>query len=54
MDVCKICLKKLSGVLHPKNILYVKILDMAFDSAIQMNLWQDAINYGNQLLDGFR
>ncbi|XP_026481492.1 histone-lysine N-methyltransferase SMYD3-like [Ctenocephalides felis] len=54
LDVCKICLKKMSGILHPKNILYVKILDMAFESAIQMCLWNDAISYGNQLLHGFR
>lgn len=44
----------MSGILHPKNILYVKILDMAFESAIQMCLWNDAISYGNQLLHGFR
>lgn len=53
LDVCKVLLKQQHNVLHPLNVWHVKTLDHAFDSAINVGKWEDAIDYGNDLLPGF-
>lgn len=54
MDVCQLCLKKQENILHYYNVLYLKTLDQAFESAIAMDKWEDAIGYGLRLKDGFK
>lgn len=51
--MCKICLAKQEGVLHPLNVWHVKTLDAAFEAAISVGKWSDALKYGQQLLPGF-
>lgn len=54
LDVCKVMLLRQQGVLHPFNVWHVKTLDLAFESAINMGKWEDALEFGNELLPGFR
>ncbi|KAM8720971.1 hypothetical protein ACLKA7_006932 [Drosophila subpalustris] len=53
LDVCKICLEKQTGLLHPLNVWHVKTLDAAFEAAIEVGKWSDALEYGQRLLPGF-
>lgn len=54
LDVLQLCLKKQAGVLHPLNIWHLKTLDAAFESAINMQKWPEALEYGIKALPGFR
>lgn len=54
MDVCKICLKKQEKLFHPFNIWHTKILDMAFESCINIEKWDKALGFGERLIPGFR
>ncbi|KAI9590749.1 histone-lysine N-methyltransferase SMYD3 isoform X1 [Glossina fuscipes] len=54
LDVCKICLKKHKEFVHSLNVWHVKILDAAFEAAIAVNKWGEALEFGKQLLPGFR
>ncbi|CAI6365129.1 unnamed protein product [Macrosiphum euphorbiae] len=54
LDVCKMCLEKQNGIFHPNNINRVKILDLAFESAIKMEQWKESLKYGILLIDGYR
>ncbi|XP_055380486.1 histone-lysine N-methyltransferase SMYD3 isoform X2 [Condylostylus longicornis] len=54
LDVCKICLDKQNNVLHQLNLWRIKTLDSAFESAIEFNKWADAIEFGSQLVPGFK
>lgn len=54
LDVCKMCLEKQNGIFHPNNINHVKILDLAFESAIKMEQWKESLKYGILLIDGYR
>ncbi|EDW06155.1 histone-lysine N-methyltransferase SMYD3 [Drosophila mojavensis] len=53
LDVCKVCLAKHRGILHPLNVWHVKTLDAAFEASIQVGKWTEALDYGRQLLPGF-
>lgn len=53
LDVCKLLLKQQCNVLHPFNVWHLKTLDHAFESAINVGKWDEAIEYGNELLPGF-
>ncbi|XP_062140263.1 histone-lysine N-methyltransferase SMYD3 [Drosophila sulfurigaster albostrigata] len=53
LDMCKLCLAKQAGVLHPLNVWHVKTLDAAFEAAIDVGKWSDALTFGQQLLPGF-
>ncbi|XP_053692913.1 histone-lysine N-methyltransferase SMYD3 [Sabethes cyaneus] len=53
LDVCQLCLKKQENILHDYNVWYLKTLDHAFESAINMEKWSEAINYGHRLINGF-
>lgn len=48
------CLKKQNGYVHPLNLLQVKTLDLAFESSIQLGIWEDAEEYGTRLIPGFK
>ncbi|KAH8286761.1 hypothetical protein KR018_005133, partial [Drosophila ironensis] len=52
LDVGKVCLDKQKGVLHPLNVWHVKTLDSAFEAAINMSKFEEAIEYGKLLLPG--
>ncbi|XP_050441460.1 histone-lysine N-methyltransferase SMYD3 [Adelges cooleyi] len=54
LDVCKMCLKKQNSVFHSSNINHVKILDLAFESAIKMELWAESLKYGISLIEGYK
>lgn len=54
VDICKFCLEKQEGVLHPLNVLYAQTLDNAFDALIQVQLWEHACEYAERLLPCFR
>ncbi|KAH8420067.1 hypothetical protein KR009_005472, partial [Drosophila setifemur] len=54
LDVCQVCLDKQAGVLHPLNVWHVKTLDAAFEAAIDVGKWTEALDYGQRLLPGFR
>lgn len=53
LDTAKICLKRQENVLHPLNLLCVKTLDMAFESAITLGKYEEAAAFGRMLLPGF-
>lgn len=48
------CLEKQNGIFHQNNINHVKILDLAFESAIQMEQWKESLKYGILLINGYR
>lgn len=48
------CLEKQNGIFHQNNINHVKIIDLAFESAIQMEQWTDSLKYGILLINGYR
>lgn len=54
LDVCSILVNKQRGVLHRFNVLFLKTLDLAFESAIDVAKWDLALEYGHELLPGFR
>ncbi|XP_062546577.1 histone-lysine N-methyltransferase SMYD3-like [Armigeres subalbatus] len=54
LDICQLCLRKQENILHYYNAWYLKTLDHAFEGAISMEKWEDAINYGLRLKDGFK
>lgn len=47
-------LKKQRNVLHPFNVWHVKTLDLAFEGAINIGKLEEALEFGNELLPGFR
>lgn len=47
-------LHKQTNVLHQMNIYRLKTLDLAFESAIDVGKWDEALRYGNDLIPGFR
>lgn len=54
LDICNILIKKQAGVLHKNNIWRLKTLDLAFESAIDKEKWDEALEYGHELIPGFR
>ncbi|XP_066994320.2 histone-lysine N-methyltransferase SMYD3 [Anabrus simplex] len=54
LDVCKLCLNKQQGLFHQCNLLHVKVLDMAFESSIELGLWEQAKEMGQELVQGYR
>lgn len=54
VDVCQYCLERQEGVLHPLNVMHAQTLDHAFDALIQVQLWEKACIYAEQLIPCFR
>lgn len=54
LDICSILVSKQRGILHKLNVFYLKTLDLAFESAIDVEKWDEALVYGNELIPGFR
>lgn len=36
------------------NLLHVKTLDLAFESSIELNQWEDAKKYGTLVIPGYK
>lgn len=53
LDICGILVGKQRGILHRMNVLHLKTLDLAFESAIDVEKWDDALEYGTELIPGF-
>ncbi|KAJ8931425.1 hypothetical protein NQ314_015664 [Rhamnusium bicolor] len=53
LDVCKVCLRKHDGILYKYNVKHVKILDLAFDSSIELGKFEEATDYGLELIKSF-
>lgn len=54
LDVCKLCLAKQGDLFHDLCLIRSKVLDAAFDSAIQLQLWDTAIQYGAPLVPAYK
>lgn len=54
LDICSVLIHKQTGILHQMNIYRLKTLDLAFESAIDVGKWDEALRYGNDLIPGFR
>jgi SET and MYND domain-containing protein len=54
LDVCKVCLKKQQGLFHHLDLLHVKVLDLAFESSIEMGQWIQAAEFGQELVAGYQ
>lgn len=54
VDVCKYCLERQEGVLHPLNVMHAQTLDHAFDALIMVQLWEKACEYAERLIPCFR
>ncbi|XP_047525760.1 histone-lysine N-methyltransferase SMYD3 [Pieris napi] len=54
MEICKCCIQKQKGVLHPLNVFYAQILEQCFDAFVNVQLWQKACVYAEALLPCFR
>lgn len=52
--MCKLCLAKQKGFLHPLNVWHLKTLDAAFEAAIDVAKWAEALEFGMELVPGFR
>lgn len=53
MDVLQVLLRMQKGVFAPHNIWYLKTLEAAFDSAIDMDRIDQAIEYGKAVIPGY-
>lgn len=53
LDMSKLCLKRQENILHPLNLLRVKTLDISFESAITLEKFEEAAEFGKKLLPGF-
>lgn len=53
LDVCKVCLQKQENVLYKFNIYRVKVLDMTFESSIEFGQWEEAKQFGTELIEGY-
>lgn len=47
-------LGKHKGLLHPLNAHHIKVLDLAFESAIDVEKWSEAVEFGLRLVPGMR
>ncbi|XP_014289621.1 histone-lysine N-methyltransferase SMYD3 isoform X1 [Halyomorpha halys] len=54
LDACKLCLKKEKGFIHPASLVHAKTLDLAFEAAIQLNSWEEAMKLGYELIPVYR
>lgn len=54
LDICSTLVARQRNVLHRMNVWFLKTLDLAFESAIEVERWDEALEYGIELLPGFR
>ncbi|KAK6194512.1 hypothetical protein SNE40_000134 [Patella caerulea] len=53
LSICEECLKSFH-ILSELNVYRTRLLDLAFDSCINLELWQKALKYGLQTLKAYR
>ncbi|XP_030755514.1 histone-lysine N-methyltransferase SMYD3 isoform X2 [Sitophilus oryzae] len=51
LDVCRVCLRKQEGVLYKYNLKHIKMLDLAFESSIDLEAFDIAAEYGLKLIE---
>ncbi|XP_011313227.1 histone-lysine N-methyltransferase SMYD3 isoform X2 [Fopius arisanus] len=49
LDAARMCLTKQEGILHPYNLLVVRMLEMALAATMDLERWEDAEVYASQL-----
>lgn len=54
LDVCKLCLKKHKGVLYKYHLKHIKTLDLAFEASIDLGKFDDALEYGLELIECYQ
>nr|CAD7264665.1 unnamed protein product [Timema shepardi] len=54
LDVCKVCLKKQSGIFHKQDMVRARVVDLAFESSIEMGQFPLAREYGEELVSSYR
>lgn len=47
-------LNKHEDMFHSLNVWHVRTLDHAFEAAINMGKWEEALDYGGRLIPGFK
>lgn len=53
LDVCKVCLAKHRNLVYKFNLKHLKILDLAFESCIEFQQFDEAVKFGLELINGF-
>ncbi|KAL5011668.1 hypothetical protein ScPMuIL_010219 [Solemya velum] len=53
MEICKGCLSKQEALMGPQNINMVRVLDRAFDAAIDLEIWDQALAYGKRTIEPY-
>ena len=54
LDTSKICLRRQGALVHDLCLARCKLLDAAFEAAIELQCWPDAAAYGRHLLAPYR
>lgn len=54
LDVCRYCLSKQEGLLHPLNVMRAETLDLAFEANIEIGNWKEACLCAEQLIPCFK
>ena len=49
-----ILFRLMTGTLYPQHILYVKATEMAFEDAIHLRSWSEAVDYGSLCLSTYK
>lgn len=49
-----ICFRKMTGILYPLHILYVKSAELAFEDCIYGKKWAEAVDYGTLCLNSYK
>ncbi|XP_060555621.1 histone-lysine N-methyltransferase SMYD3-like [Ruditapes philippinarum] len=52
-EKCKKLIQETTNILHPMNVYSVRLLDKAFDVAIEEEHWEKAIKYGQKTLQAY-
>lgn len=52
--MCILLERRQVGVLHARNLYRLKTLDTAFETAINLNRWEEAVDFGTKLLPGLQ
>ena len=52
--MCILLERRQRGVLHEKNLYRLKLLDLAFETALNLGRYEDAVDFGKKLLPGLK
>lgn len=54
LRLCEECMDDVQGILHHFNVHLIRLLEMAFDSCIELGQFAKAVSYGTRLLEPYR